>query len=176
MVLHVRTGSDPAPLVAGLRGRIRELAPLIAIPNITTLRSHLGLATLPQRVAAAALGVLGALALLIAGIGLYGVVAFVVSQRMREFGIRSALGATASDVQRMVVAQGVRLALVGVAIGTAVSLVIAQLARGLLLVSPLDPVALLSVIAVLTATAALASWIPARRAMRADPLTVLRSE
>ncbi|HEX6308422.1 MAG TPA: FtsX-like permease family protein, partial [Longimicrobiales bacterium] len=175
-VLHVRTGSDPAPLVPALRREIRTLASALPMPQITTLTQQVGMATLLQRIAGIVLGVLGALAIAIATIGLYGVIAYSVAQRTREFGIRTALGAAAADVQRMVLGQGLRLAAVGAAVGVALALVLARLIRTMLLVSPMDPVAVLGVVVVLLGATLLASWIPARRATRSDPLLALRAE
>jgi putative ABC transport system permease protein len=100
----------------------------------------------------------------------------VVVQRTHEFGIRTALGAAAGDVMRMVVMQGLRLALTGVVIGAALALVLAQFLGTMLLVSPADPLAILATATLLTGVAALASWLPARRATRVDPLTALRAE
>ena len=176
MMLQVRTAIDPAAITDPLRERVRALAPTIPVPEVTTLRSHVGIATMPQRVAALALAVLGALALGIAAIGLYGVVSYVVVQRTHEIGIRTALGAAAADVARMVVMQGMRLALIGVAIGAVLALVLARLLSTLLFVSPADPLAIAGTAVLLTIVAAVASWLPARRAARVDPLTALRSE
>ncbi|HEX6132432.1 MAG TPA: ABC transporter permease [Longimicrobiales bacterium] len=175
-VLHVRTGSDPSPLVPALRNEIRALAPALPLPQITTLTQQVGMATLLQRIAGIVLGVLGGLAVAIATIGLYGVIAYSVAQRTREFGIRTALGAPAADVQYMVLRQGLRLALLGAAIGVVLALALARAIRSMLLVSPMDPVAIMAVVAVLIAAALVASWIPARRATRADPLLALRAE
>jgi predicted permease len=176
MMLQVRTAIDPASISAALRARVRALAPSMPVPEITTLRSEVGMATLPQRIAAAVLALLGALALGIAAVGLYGVVSYVVVQRTHEFGIRTALGAAAGDVMRMVVLQGLRLALTGVVIGAALALVLARFLGTMLLVSPADPLAILAAATLLTGVAALASWLPARRATRVDPLTALRAE
>jgi len=176
VTLHVRTPADLATIAPVIRREIRALVPGMPVPEIITLRDVVGLAVLPQRVGAFVLGAMGVLALLIAGVGLYGVISYGVARRTREFGIRAALGAVAADVQRMVVLQGVRLALVGVVIGTTLALAIAWAARALLLVSPFDPLAIGAVVVLLTATAALASWIPARRATRVDPQQALRSE
>jgi predicted permease len=176
MMLQVRTAIDPATISAALRARVRALAPSLPVPEITTLRSEVGMATMPQRIAAVVLALLGALALGIAMIGLYGVVSYVVVQRTHEFGIRAALGAAAGDVMRMVVMQGLRLALTGVVIGAALALVLARFIGTMLLVSPADPLAILAAATLLTGVAALASWLPARRATRVDPLMALRAE
>ncbi|MGH7465893.1 MAG: FtsX-like permease family protein, partial [Longimicrobiales bacterium] len=176
MMLQVRTAIDPANVAGALREQVRALAPAIPVPDITTLRSQVAMATLPQRIAAVVLAVLGALALGIAAIGLYGVVSYVVLQRTHEFGIRTALGAAPGDVARMVVMQGLRLALAGVVIGAVLALALARLLRTMLLVSPTDPVAIAGAAALLTAVAVLASWLPARRATKVDPLTALRAD
>ncbi|HSJ30631.1 MAG TPA: ABC transporter permease, partial [Longimicrobiales bacterium] len=176
MMLQVRTAIDPAAITDPLRERVRALAPTIPVPEVTTLRSHVGIATMPQRIAAMALAVLGAIALGIAAIGLYGVVSYVVVQRTHEIGIRTALGAAAADVARMVVMQGMRLALIGVAIGAVLALVLARLLSTMLFVSPADPLAIAGTAVLLTVVAAAASWLPARRAARVDPLTALRSD
>jgi predicted permease len=176
MMLQVRTAIDPADITDALRDQVRALAPAIPVPEITTLRSTVGMATMPQRIAATVLAFLGVIALGIAAIGLYGVVSYMVVQRTHEFGIRTALGAAASDVMKMVVMQGLRLAFTGVVIGAVLALVLARLLDTLLLVSPADPLALLAAATLLTGVAVLASWLPARRATRVDPLTALRAE
>ncbi|HSJ09005.1 MAG TPA: FtsX-like permease family protein [Longimicrobiales bacterium] len=176
VTLSVRTAYDATAFAPSLRAELRALAPAMAVPSITTLRSHVGLATLPQRIATVMLAALGGLALLIAGVGLYGVVAYTVAQRTREFGIRSALGAASGDVQRMVVGHALRLAAIGAVVGVALAVAAAVVARSLLLVSPFDPVAIGGVVLVMAATTGLAAWGPARRAMRVDPLIALRSE
>lgn len=176
MMLQVRTAIDPANLTGALREQVRALAPTLPVPDITTARSQVALATMPQRIAAAALAALGLLALAIAAIGLYGVVSYVVVQRTHEFGIRTALGAAAGDVAKMVVMQGLRLAITGVVLGSVVALLLARLLGAMLLVSPADPLAIAAAAALLIAAAGLASWLPARRATRVDPLTALRAE
>jgi putative ABC transport system permease protein len=120
---------------------------------------------------------LGGLALVLAAVGVYGVVAYSVTQRTHEIGVRMAIGARPADVRRMVLGQGCRLALAGVAIGLALALVAARVMRGLLFhVSPSDPATFVSVAAALVGIAALASYIPARRATRVDPMIALRGE
>jgi ABC-type antimicrobial peptide transport system permease subunit len=131
---------------------------------------------MPQRIAAAMLVVLGSLALLIAVVGLYGVVAYAVAQRTREFGIRMALGAVAGDVGRMVLLQGMRITAAGVIAGLAIGAGVAWAIRGFLLVPPFDPLTFALAPLLLAAAATLASWIPARRATRADPLEAIRAE
>jgi predicted permease len=175
-LVHVRTAIAAATIAPRLREAVHALAPSLPVPDVVTLSSRVAMATLPQRIAALVLGVLGVLALGTAALGLYGVISYAVVQRTSEFGIRAALGAAAGDVLRMVVGQGLRLTLAGIAIGTVLALALARLLTSLLLVSPADPLAILAAAGLLMLVAALASWIPARRAMRLDPLTALRSE
>jgi ABC-type antimicrobial peptide transport system permease subunit len=119
----------------------------------------------------------GGMALLLGIVGLYGVIAYSVSQRRRELGIRIALGAGKSDVLKMVISQGIKLALIGVAIGLAGALGLTRFLSGLLYgVTPGDPLTLVAVSALLIAVALLASYIPARQAAKVDPLVALRHE
>jgi putative ABC transport system permease protein len=119
----------------------------------------------------------GAVALVLAAIGLYGVVAFGVSQRVREIGLRMALGASSTDVSRLVLREGVKLALVGVGLGVAGALLSSRLLESLLYeVEPDDPATLVVIAAVLVGVAVAASYLPARRASRIDPFVALRSE
>ncbi|HEY9449334.1 MAG TPA: FtsX-like permease family protein, partial [Gemmatimonadaceae bacterium] len=145
--------------------------------QVQTMEEALGLSLLPQRVGATLLGVFSVLGLVLASIGLYGVVAYAVTQRTRELGIRLALGAETRDIYRVVIRQGMSLMIVGVTIGIAVALLLTRLVRGLLFgVSPADPLTLGVVVAILTVVALLASYVPARRATRVDPLVALHEE
>jgi ABC-type antimicrobial peptide transport system permease subunit len=176
MILHARTELDPSRVIPALRRELAELAPHGLAPEVTTLRERVAGATMPRRIAAISLGALGVLTLIVATIGLYGLVAFAVAQRTREFGIRIALGAMASDLRGSVVRDGLCLATSGLILGIVISLALSWLARSFLLVSPFDPLAFVSVSLLLAAAAALASYLPARRATRVDPLAALRSE
>ena len=119
----------------------------------------------------------GQIAVFLAAVGLYGVVAYSVSQRTQEIGVRMAIGARPGDVLRMVVGGGLKLALIGVAIGIAVTLAVAQvIATMLFVVTPFDPASYALTSLALLAIAALACYVPARRAMRVDPLVALRQE
>jgi ABC-type antimicrobial peptide transport system permease subunit len=131
----------------------------------------------PLKVAAALLTVLGAVALLLAAVGLYSVLAFAVSERKHEFGIRMALGASPWDVLGMVVRQGMLLTMAGLAVGTAAALVVARFASALLVgVSPADPLVFAGSALFLGAVAFLASYIPARAATQVDPMIPLRGQ
>lgn len=175
--LHVRTAGDPTSLASAVRREIAATAPGWIVTAVRTMDDQLGVALLPQRLAAGALGLFGTLALGLAALGLYGVVAYAVAQRTREFGIRIALGAEGNAILRMVLRQGAGLVGTGVAIGMAGTLAVARLLEGLLLgTSALDPLAFGGAAATLVGVALLASWVPARRAVRVDPVVALRGE
>jgi predicted permease len=176
MRLLARGQGDPRVLAEALRTEIRTLAPALPTVWVGTFRQHLGEATLPQRAAAVLLGGLGILAVSIAAIGLYGMVAFGVAQRAREYGIRMALGASGGDVRRLVMGYAFRLVAIGIAWGTPVAIAMAFLVRRFLLVPPIDPVPFVLVPALLAGCAFLASHAPARRAMTQDPAAALRAE
>jgi ABC-type antimicrobial peptide transport system permease subunit len=138
--------------------------------NVQTIQDFLQVPLFPAHFTGVLLGGFGILALLLAMLGLYGVMASSVAQRTREFGIRMALGADAAAVSRLVVGQGLRLTLIGVAVGSVLAALLTQLMSALLYgLSPLDPLSYLVAAVVLAAVAALASLLPARRATRVDP-------
>ncbi|MGE0863718.1 MAG: ABC transporter permease [Vicinamibacterales bacterium] len=175
-----RTTGDPAALVGGLRDAIRGLDANLPVFDARTMREHMQGALFVQRMAADLLGAMGVLALLLAAIGLYGVIAYAVSQRTQEMGIRLALGASPASLLGMIVGQGMKLTGVGLAIGLLLALAafgsIGAMRSLLPGISPLDPVTFVAVPVVLAAIALVASWIPARRAGRVDPLVALRYE
>ena len=177
MTLEVRTAGDPGAMLPLLRGRVRELAPTLPVIRPTTMREALGVALLSQRLGALLLGALGAIAGLLAALGLYGVVAYSVAQRTREFGIRGALGADRRRLLRQVIGEGMVLsgtgALAGMALATAASRVLASFLFG---VSPFDPAAYASVLLALAAITVAASYLPARRATEIDPVVAMRVE
>jgi predicted permease len=176
MILAVRTAGDPAAITPAVRRDVSALDPDLPV-QAGTMEEALGVSLFPQRVGAALLSIFGALGLVLASIGLYGVVAYAVAQRTRELGIRVALGAEARDIFRVVLGHGVRLMAVGLAIGVGLALLLTRLARGLLVgVSPTDPLTLGGVAAILMVVGLVASYVPARRATRVDPLVALRDE
>jgi predicted permease len=177
MTLVVRTEGMPREAVAMVQETASSLDPTLPPFEVKTLTEHLGVSLLPARLASSLLGSFGLLALLLAAVGLYGVVAHSVGQRTREIGVRMALGARPADVQALVVGQGMRLALVGMGIGLVAALALTRLASGMLYgLSPTDPATFAGIAALLAAVALLASWIPARRAARLDPIAALRHE
>ncbi len=160
-----------------LRETIREADPDMAIGSIMTLAAHTSLGTLPQRIAAALTSWLGLVALLLSGLGIYGVVSYAVGRKRREIGIRMALGADSGQMVRKLVQGGLLLALPGLALGALASVGVGRMIQLLLLdLSPFDPIALGTVSMLLLAVVLVASWIPARRAALVDPSESLRGE
>ena len=175
--MHVRVSGEPRAMLARIRREIAALDPEVPISEDRPLTEWLDYAFQPVRVAEAVLVAFGALALFLSAIGLYGLLAHAVSRRTREIAIRMALGADARRVAVAVVTQGARLALAGAAIGAAASFVAVRLIERLLVgVQPGDPLTLAAVGTLLLAVASLASYLPARRAARVDPLTALRAD
>lgn len=175
--LIVRTDGDPKQLLRALSGEIRSLDPNLPVSGLETLREHLGAVLLPQRAGAKLLGLFGLLALVLAAVGIYGVVAYSAAQRTHEIGIRMALGARRRDALLIVL----KWSLVSVAVGTALGLIAAFAATRVLSsflyeISPTDPVAFLGAAALLGAIALFASYLPARHAARVDPMIALRAE
>jgi predicted permease len=178
--LQVRAGGDPLALVPAIRQVLGELDSDLPIYNVRTMEEHLrqsALAYMPLRMAATLAGVQGLLGLALALMGIYGVVAYVVSRRTREIGIRLALGAQRWDVLRCVMREGWRLTVLGLTIGLGAALLTALgLSRLLYGLNPLNLPVFGGVLAALGGTALLACYLPARRALRVDPLEALRSE
>ncbi len=173
----VNTAADPGAIAAMIRDEVRALDAGLPRAEVTPLSVVASLALLPQRVAAIVTGLLGLVGLLLAAVGLYGVIAYSVSQRGREIGVRMALGATVREVVRMVLGESARFVAAGVAVGVCLALAATWLMKPFLFgVSPTDAVTYLAVSAVLAGVAMLASYLPARRAAAADPMEVLRTE
>ncbi len=172
-----RTRTEPTAAVHAIRRTVQALDETLPIYDVKTLAEHMGLSLLPARAAAVLLGSFGALALLLAALGIYGVISYSVAGRTREIGLRMALGAQPTDVLRLIVGQGVRLALIGVGLGLAASLAATRFLESLLYgVSTSDPVTFGSVALLLLVVASLASYLPARRATKVDPMIALRHE
>ena len=178
MSLAVRTGGgDPAALALPIREVVRELDPTIAVREVSALEAMVGSSVALERFLTLCTGAFALLALLLAAIGVYGVISQLVGQRTREMGIRMALGADRRSVLALVLRQGAVLVAAGAALGLVCALAVAQLIRGLLFdVAPLDPVSFVLLPVVLAAVALLATYLPARRAAGTDPVTALRTE
>jgi macrolide transport system ATP-binding/permease protein len=174
--LLVRTQSDLAGTMGSVRGLAATIDPSLRV-SVRRVEENFAFQIAPFRAVAWVSGVLGMLALLLASVGLYGVMSFVVARRTREIGIRVALGAESADVVRMFLMQGLRLTAIGIVLGVIGGALISRLLAMVLIdLSPLDPVAFGSVSLFLTMVALLAIYVPARRATRVDPLVALRYE
>jgi predicted permease len=181
MTLHVRTaaGMADAPMLASIRRELQGVDAQLPVLTARTMASHrdASLEVWSVRAAATMFTTFGALALLLATIGVYGLRAYDVSRRTREIGIRMALGATSGDVARLVLREGVTTTAIGVAIGVLLAAGVGKLVSGLLYrTSPFDPAVLAIAVAVLSTTAMLACYLPARRATRVAPTEALRAE
>jgi putative ABC transport system permease protein len=177
LFLAVRSSADPNGMVAAVQGVLRELDPDLPAYSIMTMAERVADQTTRSRFSAWLLSVFGALALILAAVGIYSVMAYAVEQRSREIGLRVALGARAGDVLKMVIGQGMRLALAGVALGLGSALALTQLMKRLLFgVTAADPLTYGALALLLTLVALLACWIPARRATKVDPMIALRCD
>ena len=173
----VRSAVNPAQLVPALRAAVQSVDPDLPLYNVRRLETVVDENVAPRRLSVSLLGGFAALALLLAAMGIYGVMAFAVASRTHEIGIRMALGADSQSVMRLVLGQGVRLALIGVAIGIAAALALTRVMASLLFqVRATDPVTYIGVALLLTVVALAACYIPARRAMKVDPIVALRHE
>ncbi|MEX2285123.1 MAG: ABC transporter permease [Gemmatimonadota bacterium] len=177
MTLHVRARGNAAETLRQVHEQVRALDPNVAIERESPLPATIGITLLPQRFGATLIGVFGLIGLLLASIGVYGVLAFQVAQRTREIGIRLALGSTGRGVRGMVVGQGARLALIGGAIGLLVAALTTRFLQNFLFgVSTLVLMTFVAVPLILLVVALIASYIPARRATNVTPLEALRSD
>jgi len=175
--LVVRTTGNPESVLAAVRTQVQQLDKNLALTNGLTVQQLLAQGLWPARMGAALLGLFGFLALILASIGIYGVLAYSVAQRTAEIGIRMAMGAQPAQVLRLVLSQGMRLAALGAAVGLVAAFPVARLASGLLYsVSAADPITYGGITFLLMSVALLACYIPARRATRIDPLVALRFE
>jgi putative ABC transport system permease protein len=175
--LMVRSAANPEALVSAVRAKVAEIDPTLPVSSIATMESVVATSVAQPRILSEFVGVFAGFALLLAAIGIYGVMAYSVAARTQEMGIRMSLGAEPRDILKLVVKQGMRLALIGVAIGVVASLALTRLISTLLFgVSASDPLAFSLAAAVLVVTALAACYLPARRATRVDPMIVLRYE
>jgi hypothetical protein len=178
LTLIARTSPNgAAELLPMLRAEVASIDTRLPITTLQTMEDAIAFTLLPQRIASWLLSLAGGLGLLLATVGLYGVISFLVAQRTREVGVRMALGADAPHVVRMIVGRGLALSAVGAVVGLGLAALVTRFAQSLLFgVSPLD-VGVFALMAVATlAVAGFASWVPARRASGVDPMVALRHE
>jgi len=177
MTIIARTSSDPRNSISPIRREIQTLDENMPVFDVRTLAEHLGISLFPARIAATLLGAFGLLALVLAGIGIYGVMSFSVAQRTREIGIRVALGADQKNVLFLITGQGMKLAVMGVVIGLVAAFFATQAMTVLLYgISPTDPLTFSLIPLILGAVALLACFIPAQRATKVDPMVAIRYE
>jgi ABC-type antimicrobial peptide transport system permease subunit len=175
--LFLRTAGDPEGMITSVRRQLLEMEPDLPFTNIRLLADQIDPLIRPWRLGAILFGVMAAIALLVALVGLYSVLSYTVAQRSREFGIRTALGARVRDVAALVVAEGQRVMVLAVSLGILVVVLVGGwLSPFLFKTSPRDPIVLATVAALLVLAAFLGSLLPARRAARVEPMQALRSE
>ncbi len=177
LVYVVRTRADPTTLLAPIRAAAQELDPDVPIASLAPLETFVSAARAPTRFLLALIGSFAGLALVLASLGLYGVIAYSVRQRTREIGVRVAFGAAERDVVKLIVGNGMVVALAGIALGLGAAAALGRVARSVVVgVSALDPLTFVTVPALLLAVALVASYVPARRAGRIDPVEALRDD
>ncbi len=179
--ITVRTEGDPMALVNSIRSQLAQFDSSLPMSNIALMDEVMSNSVAQPRLEAILLGLFGALAVILASVGIYGVMSYTATQRTSEIGIRMALGASRTSVLKMMIAQGLRLAAAGLAIGLFVGVVLSFAAKQVLAkllfgVSATDPATFVVVVGLLAAVALLACYIPARRATKVDPMIALRYE
>ncbi|MGH9754452.1 MAG: ADOP family duplicated permease [Blastocatellia bacterium] len=177
MGVALRATAEPTALTGAARNEVMKLDPALPVSNPKSVERMIHEQTSPKRIMTAMMGVFAAIALLLAGVGLYAVMAYAVSQRTHEIGVRMALGARARDILRLITGQGLKLTLAGLALGTAGAFALTRVMEPLLYgVTATDPLTFILISLSLAAVALLACWIPARRATKVDPMVALRCE
>jgi predicted lysophospholipase L1 biosynthesis ABC-type transport system permease subunit len=180
VTLMVRTAGPSAPLCRSIEQIVRRLDPDLPLYKVQTIEQQIAgspLGLMPMRMGATMAGIQGVLALLLAALGITGLVSFAVTQRTREIGIRMALGARTRDVLRLVTQQSLRLTFIGLVMGLVLAMGVSRILVGLLYrVNPMDPVVFLGVVLLIVCATLVAGWLPARRATKTDPMEALRYE
>ncbi len=177
MFFTLKTSGDPTALISAATQAVHAVDPDLAVHQVHTMDEYLSLAMAQARFTLILSGIFGGVALLLTSVGIYGLISYFTSKRVREFGIRMALGAQREDIYRMVVGEGIRLAAVGVVAGLVCAFFMTRLLRGLLYgVGSDDPLTFVTVPIILLAVALLAAFVPASRAVRVEPMIALRLE
>jgi ABC-type antimicrobial peptide transport system permease subunit len=177
MNIVVRSGADPSALTAVVTQQVRELDPDLPVYRVRTMEQRVDESLARRRFAVVLLGLFAVIALGLASLGIYGVMAYLVAQGTRELGIRLALGATPREILRLIISGGMTVALAGIALGLACAWMVSGVMRALLFdVDVRDPITFVAIPALLASVALVACYLPARRAMRIDPAVCLRAE
>jgi len=177
LTLHVRTAGDPSSVISQVRSEVKALDPDLPLTDVKTMLEHMRLPLAPAKLFASLSVAFAVLALLLAAIGLYGVMAYVVGSRTREIGIRMALGTQIGGVRKLIIGQGMSLALTGITLGLIAAFAATRVLKSLLYgVSATDPLTFVGVAVLLAGVALFACYFPAQRATKVDPLDALRYE
>jgi putative ABC transport system permease protein len=177
MGVALRAAAEPTALMNAARDEVLKIDPTQPVSSLKTVERMIHERTSPKRIMTAMMSVFAVIALLLAGVGLYAVMSYAVSQRTHEIGIRLALGARKHDILRLVIAQGLKFTLIGLALGMAGAFALTRIMAPLLYgVTATDPLTFILISLSLTGVALLACWIPARRATNIDPMIALRCE